>query len=146
MGNDEKDIKPNAPAQQVGGDSNADRQDGGGNRCNNWHRWQQGRHGGTSFNGKTKEIADDILDNTGQHDATIFNKSLKNITDHLQLELGNNISEAVRNMTNMTITIPAAPTPKPYPKDPLVIIPPRDIDIFQRKCKFTKAWNCLDKY
>ena len=145
MGNDEKDIKPNAPAQQAGGDNNADRHGGGGNQRNNWHRWQQGRHGGTPFKGKTKEIAE-IFDNTGQHDAATFNKLLKNITDHLELELGNNFSEAVRNMTDTKITIPATPTPKPDPKDSTVMIPPSDINIFQWKCKFTKASDCLDKY
>ena len=71
-----------------------------------------------------------ILDNTGQHDAATFNKSLKNVADYLQLELGNDVSEAVRNMTDTTITIPAAPTPTPDPKDPKVMIPPSNINIF----------------
>ena len=146
MGNDEKDIKPNAPAQQAGGDNNADRHGGGGNQRNNWHRWQQGRHGGTPFKGKTKEIAEDIFDNTGQHDTATFDKSLKNIANHLQLELSNDVSEAVCNMTDTKITIPAAPTPKPDPKDPTVMIPPSNIDIFQWKHKFTKASDRLDKY
>ena len=76
----------------------------------------------------------------------MFNKSLKNITNYLQLELGNNISEAVRNMIHTTITIPAAPTPTPDHKDPKVIIPPSNIDIFQWKLKFTKALDRFDKY
>ena len=115
MGNDEKGIKPHVPAQQGGGDNNADQRGGEGNCRNNRHCWQQGRQGGTQFKGKTKEIAEDIFDNTGQHDAATFNKSLKNIADYLQLELGNNVSEAMRNMTDTTISIPAAPTPKPDP-------------------------------
>ena len=135
MGNDEKHIKPNDPAQQAGGDNNTDRRSGGGNRRNNRYHWQQGHHGGTPFKGKTKEIAEDIFDNTGQHDATTFNKSLKNIANYPQLELGNDVSEAVRNMTDTTITIPAAPTPKPDPKDPTVMISSSNINIFQWKQK-----------
>ena len=130
MGNDEKDMKPVVPAQQGGGDNNNDWRGGGGYRGNNRHRWQQGRQGGTQFKGKTKEIADDIFNNTGQHYAATFNKSLKNITDYLQLKLDNNILEAVCNMTNTIIDIPATPTPKPDPKDSKVMIPPSNIDIF----------------
>ena len=135
MGNDEKDIKPHIPVQQDGGDNNANWWGGGGNCPNNRHRWQQGRQDGTQFKGKTKGISEDIFDNTGQHDAATFNKSLKNITGYLQLELGN----------NMTITIPATPTPKPDPTDPNVMIPPSDIKIFQWKRKFTKASDCFNK-
>jgi hypothetical protein len=118
----------------------------GGNRRNNRHRWQQGRQSGGTFRGKTKEIADDIFDNTGQHDAATFNKSLKNIADHLQLELGNDVSEAVRNMTATIIDIPGAPSPTQNPNDPTKTIPPTDVDIFQWKRKFTKASDRLDKY
>ena len=103
---------------------------GGGDCRNNRHRWQQGRQGGTQFKGKTKEITEHIFDNTGQYEAATFKKSLKNIANYLQLELGNDVSEAVRNMTDTMITIPAAPTPRPDPKDPKVMIPPSDIDIF----------------
>ena len=43
------------------------------------------------FKGKTKDI-------DFEPDATQFNKSLKNIADHLQLVLGNDVSEDVHNM------------------------------------------------
>ena len=123
MGNDEKDMKLIVPTQQGGGDNNNDWCGGGGYRRNNHHHWQQGRQGGTQFKGKIKEIADDIFNNTWQHDAATFNKSLKNIVDYLQLKIGNDVSEAVRNITNTTINIPDAPRPKPDPKISKVMIP-----------------------
>jgi hypothetical protein len=62
-----------------------------------------------------KEIKTDTFDNTGPHDATTFNKSLKIIADYLQLNHGNNVSKAVRNMTPANSILPDIPQPKPNP-------------------------------
>ena len=85
---DKKDIKPSAPAAN--------------NRNNK--RWQR-RGGGntpvTKFKGKTKEIEEDIFDLGGTHDAALFSRSLKNIADYIQLKHTSDVSEAVRNMTDL---------------------------------------------
>ena len=97
MAIDDKDVKSPPDQQQGGGDNN--------NNEHNRHRWQQGHQNGGLFKCKTKEITDNIFDNTGQHDAAMFNKSLKNIANHLQLELGNDVSKAVHNMIATVIDI-----------------------------------------
>jgi hypothetical protein len=80
---------------------------GGGRNGHPHHCWSQGSSG--KFKGKTKEIKLDTFNNTGPHNAAQFNKSLKNIADYLQLNHGNNVSEAVRNLAPVTIIIPPAP-------------------------------------
>ena len=65
----------------------------------------------SKFEGKTTEIKNDIFDNTGPHDAALFHRSLKNIADHLQLIAGNDVSEAIRDMKLIIITIPPPPQP-----------------------------------
>ncbi len=108
----DKETKPNLSGtanQQGGGDSNNNdhRAGGGGNHCNLRQRWRQrGHQGGGTFKGKTKEIKNNIFDNTGPHNAAIFNKSLKNIANYLQLQHANNVSKAVCNMTPAMIKFP----------------------------------------
>jgi hypothetical protein len=78
--------------------------------------WNQGaHHGGRKFKGKTKEIKADTFNTTSPHDAAIFKKSLKNIADYLQLNHGNDVSKAVRNMTPANIILPDIPNPSPTP-------------------------------
>ena len=97
----------NKPQIHAPGDNNkADARRGGRNDRRNRQRWSQGNQPGGKFKGKTKEIEFDTFDNTGQHDAAQFNKSLKNIADYLQLIHGNDVSEAVQNLTQVIIDIP----------------------------------------
>ena len=86
----------NKPRINDSGDNNAEVRQGRRNDSHrNRHRWNQGQQQGGKFKGKTKEIELDTFDNTGQHDAAQFNKSLKNIANYLQLNHGNDVSEAV---------------------------------------------------
>ncbi|KAL3826669.1 hypothetical protein ACHAXA_001192 [Cyclostephanos tholiformis] len=96
--------------------------------------------------GKTKEIEHDTFNNTGPHDATLFNNSLKNIADHLQLTHGNEVSEAIRNLTKVTISVPPAPTGKPDPVDPSLILPITKVDLYLWKREHSKAQDQKDKY
>ncbi len=90
MGMD-KEAKPNRPGtanQQGGGDSNnydhCARE--GGIIATGTNAGIKGDiKGWGTFKGRTKEIKNDILNNTGPHNAAIFNKSLKNTTDYIQL-------------------------------------------------------------
>jgi hypothetical protein len=94
----------------------ADAHQGGRKDCFPRQRWNQDNNSG-KFRGKTKEIEYDMFDNTGPHDAAQFNKSLKNIADYLQLNNGNDVSKAVRNMSPVIIAIPPMPVSKPDPKN-----------------------------
>jgi hypothetical protein len=116
----DRDIKPPSPAtnQPVGGDrsNNNEHTRGGGHRRSLCQCWNQGaHHGSRKFKGKTKEIETDTFNNTGPHDTATFTKSLKNIANYLQLNHGNNLSEAVCNMTPANIMLPDIPQPKPDP-------------------------------
>ena len=152
MGN-ERDVKPVVPAAQgAGGDNNNnnnnERRGGGGNRRNR-HRWgqarQQPQQASGPFKGRTKEIEDYIFDNTGPHDAAVFNTSLRNIADHLQYDLGNDVSEACRNMTPAIITVPDEPQGVPDPTTG-TIIPPTANEIFIWKRNYNKMSDRLEKY
>ena len=112
------DVKPPRDDNNHGGN---DRHRGGRRYNNNNRNRYQGHNANatgpqvTKFKGKIKEIADNIFDNTGTNDAALFNKSLRNIADYLQLTLGNDVSEEVRNMAPITIVIPpskSSPGPK----------------------------------
>jgi hypothetical protein len=61
--------------------------------------------------GITPEIKNVIFNNTGPHDAVNFHRSLKNIADYLQFIHGNDVSEAICNLTPVTITVPPIPQP-----------------------------------
>jgi hypothetical protein len=100
------------------------------------------------FKGKTSSIEHDIFDNTGAYDATNFHRSLKHIADHLQMSCGNEVSEAIRMMTPVNITIPLVPTGKADPNDPTgkTLLPVSDIDIYLWKEQHKKASAKLDKY
>ena len=119
-------------------------QGGGGRNCHSRHQWNQGST--NKFKGKTKEIEHDTFNNTSPHDATLFNNSLKNITDHLQLTHGNEVSKAIRNLTKVTISVPPAPTGKPDPVDPSLILPITKVDLYLWKRKHSKAQDRKDKY
>jgi hypothetical protein len=153
MGN-ERDVKPVVPAAQgAGGDNNNnnnnnERRGGEGNRRNR-HRWgqarQQQQQPSGPFKGRAKEIEDYIFDNTGPHDAAVFNTSLRNIADHLQYDLGNDVSEACRNMTPTIITVSDEPQGVP---DPVTgtLIPPTANKIFIWKRNYNKMSDRLEKY
>jgi hypothetical protein len=104
MGNKNKLHKCNA----MPGEGKSEACQGGGRNRHPRHCWSQGLSG--KFKGKTKEIKLDTFNNTGPHNAVEFNKSLQNIADYLQLNHGNNVSKAVRNLTPVTIIVPPAPT------------------------------------
>ncbi len=93
-----------------------------------------------------KEIVGDIFDNMGPHDAAIFHCSLKNIADYLQLSHGSDISEVIRNMTPVTITLPPVPSPTPEINNPQVLIPVSDIDTYLWKEDHKMTAVKLDKY
>jgi hypothetical protein len=76
----------------------------------------------------------------------MFNKSLKNVADYLQLNHGNDVSEAVCNMLPVVITIPYQPTGKTDPMDSTKTLPVTDVDLHIWKCKYSKAHDCKEKY
>ena len=137
------DIKPPPRDNNVPG--GGDRRHG--KRYNNRHRHQQnkGQPGG-QFKGKIKEIEEDTFDNTGLNDAAKFNKSLKNIADYFQLTLGNDVSEAVRNMSPVTIIVPPRPIGHPDPSDPDRTLPVSDIDFYLWKHEHSKASKKKEEY
>ena len=147
----DQDIKPPSLAtnQPVRGNSsnNNEHQRGGGHRCNPCQRCNQGAHQGSGkFKGETKEIETDTFNNTGPHDAATFNKSLKNIANYLQLNHGNDVSEAVCNMTLANIILPDIPQPKPNPTKLGELIPISKIDMYLWKQAHTKASERKEKY
>jgi hypothetical protein len=129
------------------GDNNADARQGKryDNRRNR-HQWNQGQQQGGKFKGKTKEIEHDTFDNTGQHDPAQFNKSLKNIADYLQLNHGNDVSEAVHNLTPVDIPIPRQPVGAINPNDDTKRLPVTEVDLYLWKREHTKAQDRRDKY
>ena len=137
----------NKPRINESGDNKADARQGKryDNRRNR-HRWNQGQQQGGKFKGKTKEIEQDTFDNTGQHDAAQFNKSLKNIADYLQLNHGNDVSEAVRNLTPVNIAIPRQPMGAIDPSDATKRLPVTEVDLYLWKREHTKAQDRQDKY
>jgi len=61
----------------------------------------------STYEGKTKEIKDNIFDNTGTQDAALFSDSLIVIADHLHIIHGADLAEAIRMMKPVVITIPS---------------------------------------
>jgi hypothetical protein len=59
----------------------------------------------------------------------MFNKSLKNVANYLQLNHGNDVSEAVCNMLPVVITIPNQPTGKTNPMDSTKTLPVTDVNL-----------------
>jgi hypothetical protein len=144
MSND-KEIKPAASPAPTPADNNNDcHQRGGGHHCHNCQRFHNAAaaHSG-KFKGKIKDIKLDIFENTGLNNAANFNK---NIADYLQLQLGNDLSEAIHNMTPEPITIPPAPTGKPDPNNPNVTLPVTDIKFHLWKQGHVKATKRKDGY
>ena len=137
----------NKPRINESGDNKADARQGKryDNRRNR-HRWNQGQQQGGKFKGKTKEIEQEIFDNTSQHDTAQFNKLLKNISNYLQLNHGNNVSEAVCNLTPVDIPIPRQPVVAIDPNDDTKRLPVMEVDLYLWKCEHTKAQDRWDKY
>jgi hypothetical protein len=79
--------------------------------------------------GKTPGLENDVFDNTGVHDAAMFHRSLQKIADFVQLNYMHEVSEAVRTMTPVIITIPPAPRDTTDPSDPSKIIKASEIDL-----------------
>jgi hypothetical protein len=128
----DKDIKPAAsPAPMPAGNNNDCHQRGGGRHHHNHQRFRNAvaAHLG-KFKGKIKDINIGVFDNTGLNDAANFNRSLKNIANYLQLQLGNDVSEAIRNMTPVPITIPPEPSGQPDPNNPNATLPVMDIEFY----------------
>jgi hypothetical protein len=145
MAGDDKDKQLKIPAPQANNGNN----NRCGRRCQYCNRWNNavgGSHG--KFKGKTPRIENNNFDNTRAHDAANIHCSLKHIADHLQLSCGNEVSEAMLTMMPVIIDIPAVPTVKPDPNDPLgaTMIPITEIDIYPWKEKHKKASVKLDKY
>jgi len=137
----------NKPRVNESGDNKTDARQGKRNdNRRNRHRWNQGQQQGGKFKGKTKEIEQDTFDNTGHHDAAQFNKSLKNIAAYLQLNHGNDVSEAVRNLTPVNIAIPRQPMGAIDPSDATKRLPVTEVDLYLWKREHTKAQDRQDKY
>ena len=137
----------NKPRINASSDNNAEvRQGGRKDNRRNRHQWSQGQQQSGKFKGKTKEIEFDTFDNTGQHDAAQFNKSLKNIADYLQLNHGNDVSEAVRNLNPVNIAIPPQPVGEVDPSDATKRLPVTDVALYLWKREHTKAQDRRDKY
>jgi hypothetical protein len=71
---------------------------------------------------------------------------LKNISDYLQLNHGNDVSEAVRNLTPVDIPIPHQPVGAINPNDDTKRLPVTEVDLYLWKHKHTKAQDRWDKY
>ena len=118
-----------------------------GGRRQHRNRWNNPGGGASLKNvGKTPGLENNIFDNTGANDATMFHRSLKQIADYIQLNYGNEVSEAIRTMTPVIIDIPDVPQDRPNSTDPSKVIKVSEIDIYLWKEKYKKASAKLDKY
>jgi hypothetical protein len=146
MSND-KVIKPATSPAPIPADNNTDHCQRGGGRhrhnCQRFHNPAAANSG--KFKGKIKDTELDVFDNTGLNDAANFNCSLKNIANYLQLQLGNDVSGAIRNMTPVPITIPPAPTGQPDPNNPNATLPVTDIKFYLWKQGHAKAIKRKDE-
>jgi hypothetical protein len=143
-----KKIKPAASPVLMPADNNNDcHWRGGGRHCHNCQHFHNAAaaHLG-KFKGKIKDIKFEVFNNTGLNDATNFNHSLKNIANYLQLQLRNDVSEAIRNMMPMPITIPPAPTGQPDPNNPNATLPVTDIKFYLWNQGHAKATKRKDEY
>ncbi len=137
---DKKPDLPHSPATHS-------QQNRRGGRRQHRNRWNSPGGGASTKNvGKTPGLEYDIFSNTGAHNAAMFHRSLKQIADYIQLNYGNEVSEAIRTMTPVIINIPAVPQDKQDPTDPSKIIKVSDIDIYLWKEKHKKASTKFDKY
>ena len=147
MSND-KEIKPAASPVPTPADNNNDHHRWGGgchrHSCQRFHDVAAAHSG--KFKGKIKDIEFDLFDNTGLNDAANFNRSLKNIADYLQLQLRNDVFEAICNMMPMPSTIPPAPTGRPDPNNPNVTLPVTNIELYLWKQGHVKAIKRKDEY
>ena len=140
---DDKDKKPDSVPSPVQNGQPQRRRD---RRSRN--KWGNNNNNNTNpkEKGKTIGLENDIFDNTGMHDAAMFHRSLQKIADHFQLNYMHEVSEAIRTMTPVNITIPKAPADTQDPNDPLKTIKPSEIDIYLWKKQHEKASTKLDKY
>ena len=140
---DSKDKKPDLPHSPP----TPGQQHHCGGRRQHQNRWHHPGGGASPKNiGKTPGLKNDIFDNTGAHDAAMFHHSLKQIADYIQLNYGNEVSEAIQTMTPVIINIPAVPQDKQDLDDPSNIIKVTDIDFYLWKENHKKASAKLDKY
>jgi hypothetical protein len=137
-----KGIKPAGSPVPMPAENNIDcHLRGGGRHCHSHQRFHN-----AEFKRKIKDIKFDIFGNTGLNDAANFNPSLKNIANYLQCQLRNDVSEAIRNMMPMPITIPPAPTGQPNPNNPNATLPVTDIEFCLWKQGHGKANKKKDEY
>ncbi len=148
----EKDIKPNLQGNQnqSPGDANNNRHAGGGRRNRRYqnNNNNKGSHNTSGFISRNKGIEHDIFDNTGTNDAALFNHSLNQIADYLieKLDHGKDVSDAIRNITPVVITIPPEPTPLPDPSDPTKTLPVTETMLFKWKDAFLRTSKRNDAY
>ena len=81
-----------------------------------------GGRSSTNNLGKTAGLDNDSFYNTGAHDIAMFHCSVKQIANYIQLNYGNEISEAICTMTPMVIDISEIPKDKQDPDDCTTII------------------------
>jgi hypothetical protein len=132
-------IKPNVQGNQQTNspaDGHNNRRAGGGGRRN--RRYQNNNANKNSYNAsgfisRNKGIEHDIFDNTGTNDAALFNHSLNQIADYLieKLDQGKDVSDAIRHITPVVITIPQEPTPLPDPNDSTKTLPDTETMLFK---------------
>jgi hypothetical protein len=92
-------------------------------------------------------IENNIFDNIDPHNTANFHCYLKHIVDYLQPIHSYKVSEAIRTMTPVTITIPLVLTPQPDPNNPNgPLLPISEIGTYLWTEKHMKATAKLDKY
>ena len=120
MGNDvkEENNAPRPPAAgEAGGNNNNNRRGGGRRGARN--RWNNATAGGAptqtdrnKFKSRNKDIPEDVVfDNTGPNDAANFQHAVQGMADYLHTTYSADVGEAIRQMKDITITLPDPPTP-----------------------------------
>ena len=120
MGNDvkEENNAPRPPAAgEAGGNNNNNRRGGGRRGARN--RWNNATAGGAptqadkaKFKSRNKDIPEDVVfDNTGPNDAANFQHAVQGMADYLHTTYSADVGEAIRQMKDITITLPSPPTP-----------------------------------
>ena len=154
MGNDVKE-EINAPrppaAPEAGGNNNNNNRRGGGrrgarNRYNNAAAGSNPTHADKNkFKSRNKDIPEDVVfDNTGPNDAANFQHAVQGMADYLHTTYSADVGEAIRQMKEVTITLPSPPTPTTDASG--AIIPISSSDEYRWKLEYSDANTRLKTY
>ena len=154
MGNDVKEEN-NAPrppaAAEAGGNNNNNNRRGGGRRGTR-NRWNNAAAGAnstpadkTKFKSRSKDIPDDVVfDNTGPNDAANFQHAVQGMADYLHTTYSADVGEAIRQMKEVTITLPSPPTPTTDASG--IVTPISSSDEYRWKLEYSDANTRLKTY